>query len=86
MTITMVGRWVIQFEEGRTDVNNAEQTGRPSDSMAIENIQQLRDLLEEDRCMTVSELCFHLLAADCARTSVYKIVHDILGFGKLASR
>ncbi len=39
MTITMVGRWVKQFEEGRTDVNNAEQTGRPSDIMTIENIQ-----------------------------------------------
>ncbi len=38
MTITMVGLWVKQFEEGRTDVNNAERTGRPSDSMTIENI------------------------------------------------
>ncbi len=54
--------------------------------MTIEHIQQLRDLLEEDRRMTVSELCFHLQAADCARTSVYKIVHDILGFRKLTSR
>ncbi len=44
--ITMVGRWVKQFEEGRADVNNVEQTGRPSDMMTIENknIQQLRDL------------------------------------------
>ncbi len=24
ITITMVGRWVKQFEDGRTDVNNAE--------------------------------------------------------------
>ncbi len=86
MTITMVGRWVKQFEEGRTDANNAERTGRPSDSMIIENIQQLRNLLEEDRRMTVSELCFRLQAADCDRTSVYKIVHDILSFYKLASR
>ncbi len=36
--------------------------------------------------MTVNELCFRLQAADCARTSVYKIVHGILGFCKLASR
>ncbi len=53
-----------QFEEGRTDVNNAEQTGQPSDSMTIENIQQLCHLLEENRHMTASELCFHLQAAD----------------------
>ncbi len=86
MTITMVGRWVKQFEEGRTNMNNRERTGRPSDSMTIENIQQLRDLLEEDRCMTVSELCFHLQVANCTRTSLYKIVHDILSFCKLASR
>ncbi len=85
MTITMVGQWVKQFEEGWTDVNNTEQTGQPSDSMTIENIQQLRDLLEEDCRTIMSELCFCLQAADYARTSVYKIVHDILGFRKLAS-
>ncbi len=86
MTITMVGRWMKQFEEERTSMNHAERTSRPSDSMTIENIRQLLDLLEEDRRMTVSELCFHLQVADCARTSVYKIVHIILGFRKLASR
>ncbi len=86
MTIAMVGRWVKQFEEGITDVNNAERTSQPSDSMNIENIQQLCDLLEKDHRMTVSELCVRLQAADCAHTSVYKIVHDILGFRELASR
>ncbi len=54
--------------------------------MTIENIQQLRDLLEEDCRMTASGLCLHLQAADYARTSVYKIVHDILSFCKLTSR
>ncbi len=53
--------------------------------MAIENVQQLHDLLEEDSRMTVSELCFRLLVADCARTSMYKIVHNILSFCKLTS-
>ncbi len=86
MIITIVGCWVKQFEEGRTDVNNAERTGRPADTMTIENIQQPRDLLEEDRRMTVVELFSHLQVADCARTSVYKIVHHILSFRKLASR
>ncbi len=81
---TMVGRWVKQFEEGRADVNT-ERTSRHSESMPIENIQQLCDLLEEDCRMTVSELCFRLQVADCTRTSMYKIVHDILGFCKLAS-
>ncbi len=85
MTITMVGCWVKQFEEGRTDVNNAEQTGRRSDSMTIENIQQLCNLLEEDRRMTVSELCFCLQAANCTRTYMYKIVYGIRGFCKLVS-
>ncbi len=42
--------------------------------MTIENFQLLRDLLEEDHRMTVSELCFHLPVTDCAYTSVYKIV------------
>ncbi len=38
MTITMVDHWVKQFDEGRTDVNNTERIGRPSDSMIIENM------------------------------------------------
>ncbi len=36
--------------------------------------------------MTISELCFHLQATDCSRSSVHKIVHNVLGFWKLLSR
>ncbi len=37
--------------EGRTNVHNLQRSGRPSDSMSFDNVQQLHDLLEEDRHM-----------------------------------
>ncbi len=87
MYIQMVRRWMRAYrEEGRTDVHDAPRSGRPSDSKTFENVQQIRDLLYEDHRMTISELCFRLQAPECARTSVFRIVHDVLGFRKLSAR
>ncbi len=64
MPIVMVGKWVKQFAEGRTDVHDLQCSGQSSDCMSFDNVQQLRVLLKKDHCMTISELCFHLQATD----------------------
>lgn len=86
MSIQMVRRWIKIFKEGRTETHDLPRSGRPAESMTFDNIQQIRDLLEEDRRMTITDLCIRLQAADCSRTSVGRIVHDILRFRKLSSR
>ncbi len=54
------------------------------DSMIFDNMQQLRNLLEDHRMMT-PEWCFYLQATDCGRSSVHKTVHDVLSFQKLST-
>ncbi len=86
MSLVMVGKWVKQFDAGRTDVHDLERSEHPSDSMTFENIQSVPDLLEEDRNRTICELCLHLQSSECGSNSLHKIVHDILHFWKLTSR
>ncbi len=59
MSLVMVGKWVKQFTERRTDVHDVQRSERLTDSMSFDNMQQL-NLLKEDYCMMISELCFHL--------------------------
>ncbi len=43
----------------------------PNDSTpSFDNIQQIRDLLEEDRRTTVTEISLRLQSPDCSRPSV----------------
>ncbi len=87
MSKTWVYEWQNMFLRGCTNFANEEWSGRPSDSTsAFENIQQIRDLLKEDRRMSITELCTLLRSPDCACTSVWRIIHHILGFCKLTSR
>lgn len=88
MSVQMVRSWRKQFvEEGRTDVHDSARSGRPSDSTDnLYNVQQLRDLLEEDRRMTISEMHYRLQSTDCSRASVGRIVHDIFLMRKLSCR
>ncbi len=85
-TLVIVEKQVKQFAEGRTNVHNLQCSGPPSDGMSFDNVQQLCNLLEKDCRMMISELCCHLQAIDCSRSSVHKIVHNVLGFQKLVSR
>ncbi len=81
----MVGKWVKQFTVGRTDVHDLQHSGWPSDSMLFDNVQHLYNLLEDGH-MTILESCFHLQTIDCGRSSVRKIIHNVLGFWKLMNR
>ncbi len=85
MSFVMVEQWVKQFTEGRTNIHNLWRW--LLDSMVLfDYVQQLHDLLEEDRRMINLELCFHFQATDCGMNLVHKIVNDVLSFWKLSSR
>ncbi len=48
MSIQMVHRWIKYYWERRYEIHNALSSGWPADSMIFENIQGVRNLLEED--------------------------------------
>lgn len=53
---TRVFAWHKEFQEGRERVENEEHDRRPRSSITDENIQAVRDILEDDRRVTVSEI------------------------------
>ncbi len=49
--------------------------------MLFDNTQQVLSLLREGRCM-ITQLCFHLQAADYTYHSIHGIIQDIVSFRK----
>ncbi len=53
-------------------VDDMQHGGRPNDSTSsFDNIQQIRNLLEKDTRMMITEI-------DCCRASAGRIIHDML--------
>ncbi len=76
MSIQKVGKWGKKFEDGRTAVDDMLRSGRSNHStLSFNNIQQICDLLEEDRRMTIIEILLHLESPDCRRASIGGINH-----------
>ncbi len=86
MSIQKVCKWEKKCEDGRTAVDDMPRSGRPNDSISsFDNIQQIRDLLEDDRRMTIIEILLCLQSPDCSRASVGRIIHK-LKMCKVSSR
>ncbi len=85
MNVQNVRKWRREFIAGRSQLYDKPRSGRPSDSTSVfENIQQVRDLLEEDRRCSISELCSRLQSPDCSKTSIWRIIHEVLRLQKLS--
>jgi hypothetical protein len=48
--------WHSRFKAGRGPVEDYERSGRPSTSKTTENVEQIRELIVENRRWTVREL------------------------------
>jgi len=53
MKKTAVYKWVKRFSEGRESVTDEERSGRPATSRTEENIAKVRQILHENRQLTV---------------------------------
>jgi len=72
----MVGKWVRMFNEGRENVHDEAQSGRPSlvnDDLVCKDNERVRD----DRRFTISNLSLHF--PQISRTLPYEIVSSHLG-------
>ena len=71
------------FRNGRTDVYDAERSGRPSiitDALKL----QVNRIIRENRHFTISEVYEKCL--DVSRTIVYEIVTEHLQYRKICAR
>ena len=56
MKKTAVYKWVKRFSEGRESVTDEERSGRPATSRTEENIAIVRQILHENRQLTVRSI------------------------------
>ena len=80
---TRVFAWHKEFQEGRERVENEEHDRRPRSSITDENIQAVRDILEDDRRVTVSEIAEQV---GVSYGSCQTIITEHLGFRKVCAR
>jgi len=56
MKKTAVDKWVKRYSEGRESVTDEERSGRPATSRTEENIAKVRQILRENRRLTVRSI------------------------------
>jgi len=56
MKKTAVYKWAKRFSEGRESVTDEERSGRPATSRTEENIVKFRQIVRENRWLTVRSI------------------------------
>ncbi|GBO08708.1 hypothetical protein AVEN_101354-1 [Araneus ventricosus] len=83
MTDGMVRKWVRQFNDGRTNVHDEAQSGRPSvvnDGL----VAKVNEKIRENRRFTIRILCDEF--PQISKTVLHEIVSNRLNYRKLCSR
>ena len=83
MNTTSVRKWCIMFTNGRTDVHDAEKSGRPSvitDALK----EKVNRIIRENRHFTISEV--YEKCQEVSRALVYQIVTKHLQYRKICAR
>ena len=56
MSKTRVYEWYKRFQEGREEVEDDERPGRPSTSTTDENVEKVKEMIMNDRRITIREV------------------------------
>ena len=75
MRKTAVYKWVKRFSEGRESVTDEDKTGRPATSITEENVAKVRQIVRENRRLTVRSIAEQL---NINRETVRKILTEDL--------
>lgn len=78
---TNVYVWHERFRSGRESVEDDERSGRPSTSKTDENIDKIKEMMAENRKLTIRELAEDL---NIAYGSVHDILANDMGFRRAA--
>jgi len=80
---TSVRKWCTMFRNGRTDVHDAERSGRPS-VITDAYKQKVNRIIRENRHFTISEV--YEQCPEVSRTVVCEIVTEHLQYHKICAR
>jgi len=78
-----VTKWCCEFSEGRTDAHDEQRGARPS-LISDDLLQEIEGEIHAYRRVTIREL--HHIIPEVSKTTIHKIVKEILGYRKLCVR
>ncbi|CAF3727890.1 unnamed protein product [Rotaria sordida] len=78
-----VRRWAKRFREGREDVSDDPRSGRPISVLTDENIELVRQVIEDDPHSTYNDIT---IENGLSRGTIERIIHDCLKMRKVTSR
>jgi transposase len=70
---TTVTRWAKRFREGREDVNDDPRSGRPVSELTDENIELVRQVINNDPHSTYDEI---IAETSLSYGTIERIIHD----------
>ena len=82
MKRTALHKWYSGYENGYECVMDEQCSGRPT-SITSQKVQEIKELLDKDRCVTVREVSRRV---DCSVGTVHTIIHDSLNMRRLCTR
>jgi hypothetical protein len=82
MSRKQVWVWCTAFDNGRTDVQDEQRSGRLSTSITDDNLCRIEGLVQEDRPIRVSDIVDEL---NISVGTVHNIAHEQLGYRKKCS-
>jgi len=83
MKKTAVYKWVKRFSEGRESVTDEEGSGRPATSRTEENIANVRQIVRENRRLTVRSIAEQV---NIDRETVRNILTEDLDMRKVCAK
>jgi len=83
MSKAQIKLWYRHFKDGRESAESDRRSGRPSTSRTPENVESIRDAINENRRLTVQELKKDL---GIPRTIISQILAEDLGKKRVAAK
>jgi len=80
---TLVFEWHKRYSGGRISLHDDERIGRPVTKKSLAAVDQVRDLMDQDRQYTLRELASF---TDMSVWCIHQIVHEELGMRKVCAR
>jgi transposase len=78
-----VRRWTQRFLEGRVDVNDDPRSGRPILVLTDENIERVRQVIDDDPHSTYDDI---ITETSLSHGTIHRIIHNCLKMRKVTSR
>ena len=82
MKRTTLHKWYSWYKNGYEILMDEQRSGRPT-SITLQKLQEIKELLDKDRRITVREVSQRV---DCSVGTVHTIIHENLNMRRLCAR